>query len=309
MEVRRYSAAMADAWNDLNRRTMNGHFLFDRGFMDYHADRFTDASLVAIEDGAMVALLPANLKDDAAWSHQGLTFGGLVHAGLGVVRTLEVLEACAAELAAMGAAALHYKAMPWIYPAAPAQEDLYWLFRREAALTRRDVSAAIDYRARGRVSSRRARGAKKAAAAGLGFARSDDWAGFWRVLEGVLAERHGAAPVHSLAEITLLAERFPEEIALFTAADGEGIQAGVVMFRSRMVAHAQYIAAGPKGRETGALDGLFEHLIGQHAESHRYFDFGISNAEGGWVLNEGLMRQKEEFGASAVVHDVWRTAL
>ncbi len=309
MEIRRYGPEMAAAWNDLNRRAANGHFLFDRGFMDYHADRFADASLAASEDGALIALLPANLADGAAWSHQGLTFGGLVHAGLGAARTLEVLDACAAELATMGAASLTYKALPWIYPAAPAQDDLYWLFRRDAALTRRDVSAAIDYRARGRVSSRRARGAKKAAAAGLTFGRSDDWAGFWRVLEGVLAERHGAAPVHSLAEMELLAGRFPDEIALFTAADDEAIQAGVVMFRSTQVAHAQYIAAGPKGRETGALDGLFEHLIGAHAQSHRYFDFGISNTDGGRVLNEGLMRQKEEFGASAVVHDVWRVSL
>lgn len=309
MEVRRYSAEMAEAWNDLNRRAANGHFMFDRGFMDYHADRFADASLVVLDDGQPVALLPANLKDDEAWSHQGLTFGGLVHAGLGAARTLAALDACAEALKAIGAASLTYKALPWIYARGPAQEDLYWLFRRDAGLLRRDVSAAIDYRARGRVSSRRERGAKKAAAAGLSFGRSQDWAGFWGLLEGVLAERHGAAPVHSLAEIELLAGRFPEEIALFTATDTDGPQAGVVMFRTAQVAHAQYIAAGPQGRETGALDGLFQHLIGAHAETHRYFDFGISNTDGGRVLNEGLMRQKEEFGASAVVHDFWRVEL
>jgi hypothetical protein len=66
---------------------------------------------------------------------------------------------------------------------------------------------------------------------------------------------------------------------------------------------------GEEGREAGALDGLFDHLIAGHAESHRYFDFGISTTDQGQVLNEGLMRQKEEFGASAVVHDVYRLAL
>ena len=81
------------------------------------------------------------------------------------------------------------------------------------------------------------------------------------------------------------------------------------MFRSAQVAHAQYIAVGEAGRESGALDGLFEHLIGAHALTHRYFDFGISNTDQGRVLNEGLMRQKEEFGGSAVAHDVYRLAL
>lgn len=306
MEVRRYRPDMADAWNALNRQARNGHFLFDRGFMDYHADRFEDASLVVLEDGELVALLPANRAGHEVWSHQGLTFGGLVSGPVGAARTLAILDACAAHWAQEGLRSLTYKALPWIYQRAPAEEDLYWLFRRSAALVRRDVSAAIDYRARGPVSSRRARGARKAANAGLVFARSDDWAGYWRLLETVLDGRHGASPVHSLDEIRLLAGRFPAEVAFHAATLGDRLLAGVVMFCSSQVAHAQYIAVGEEGRAVGALDGLFEHLIAAHAETHRYFDFGISNTDQGRVLNEGLVRQKEEFGASAVVHDVYR---
>jgi hypothetical protein len=117
------------------------------------------------------------------------------------------------------------------------------------------------------------------------------------------------APVHSLAEIELLAGRFPEEIALFTATADDALLAGVVMFRSAQVAHAQYIATGEAGREAGALDGLFEHLIALHSSRWRCFDFGISNTDQGRSLNEGLVRQKEEFGGSAVVHDFYRVAL
>jgi len=121
--------------------------------------------------------------------------------------------------------------------------------------------------------------------------------------------RHGVTPVHSLAEIELLAGRFPDRISLHTAErDGE-LLAGVVLFCSAHVAHAQYIAVGEAGREIGALDGLFRHLIARYAGETRYFDFGISNTDGGRVLNEGLARQKEEFGASAVVHDVYRLTL
>lgn len=306
MEVRRYRPDMADAWNAFNRRARNGHFLFDRGFMDYHADRFEDASLVVLQDGQIVGLLPANRSGDQVWSHQGLTFGGLVSDPVGAARSLEILDACAAHWAGEGLRSLTYKARPWIYHRAPAEEDLYWLFRRDATLVRRDVSAAIDYRARGPVSSRRARGARKAANAGLVFERSEDWSGYWTLLETVLSGRHGAAPVHSLDEIRLLGGRFPAEISLHTASLDGRILAGVVMFCSSHVAHAQYIAVGEEGRALGALDGLFEHLIAAHAQTHRYFDFGISNTDQGRVLNDGLIRQKEEFGASAVVHDVYR---
>jgi hypothetical protein len=309
MQVLSWRPGLAEAWNAFNARAANGHFLFDRGFMGYHADRFADASLMVEDEGQLVALLPLNRAGDEAWSHQGLTFGGLVHDGLGAAAAMQALDACCEALKAEGVSTLLYKAMPWIYARRPSEQDLYWLFRREAQLVRRDVSAAIDYRARGRVSSRRERGAKKAVKAGLQFGRSEDWTGYWRLLEAVLGERHGARPVHTREEIAMLAGRFPDRIALHVAALGDEMQAGVVMFSSDQVAHAQYIAVGPEGREAGALDGLFDHLIAQHAEAYRYFDFGVSTTDQGRTLNEGLARQKEEFGASAVVHDVYRLAL
>lgn len=309
MEVSRWRPELTDAWNSFNARAGNGHFLFDRGFMGYHSDRFSDASLMVEDEGRIVALLPLNRAGDEAWSHQGLTFGGLVHGGLGAAAAMQALDACCEALKAEGVETLVYKAMPGIYARRPSEQDLYWLFRRGAQLVRRDVSAAIDYRARGRVSSRRERGAKKAVKVGLQFRRSDDWAGYWRLLEAVLGERHGVKPVHTPEEIALLAGRFPERIALHVAALGDEMQAGVVMFCSDQVAHAQYIAVGPDGRETGALDGLFDHLIARHAGAFRYFDFGISTTDQGRTLNEGLARQKEEFGAGAVVHDVYRLDL
>ena len=310
MQALRWRPDMADAWNAFNARAANGHFLFDRKFMGYHADRFADASLMVEDEGQLVGLLPLNRAGDEAWSHQGLTFGGLVHDGLGAAAAMQALDACCEQLKVEGVAALVYKAMPGIYARRPSEQDLYWLFRRGARLVRRDVSAAIDYRARGHVSSRRERGAKKASKAGLQFRRSDDWAGYWRLLEAVLGERHGVRPVHTPQEIALLASRFPGRIALHVAALGDDeMQAGVVMFCSDQVAHAQYIAVGPEGRETGALDGLFDHLIALHADAWRYFDFGVSTTDQGRTLNEGLARQKEEFGAGAVVHDVYRVEL
>lgn len=309
MEICAYTGEHREAWNALNRAARNGHFMFDRRFMEYHADRFTDASLLALDDGRPIALLPANRTDEAVWSHQGLTFGGLVHEGLGLARTLQVLDGFADRLRSNGVTSLVYKAMPWIYPSRPAQEDLYWLFRRNAQLIRRDASLAIDYRTPGAVSRRRARGARTAEKARVAFERSSDFAAFWGVLETVLGQRHGVRPVHSLAEIRLLAERFPEEIVLHVArAEGE-VVAGVVMFCTPTVAHAQYIAASDRGRDLGALDGLMLHLIELYRASRRAFDFGISNTDQGRSLNEGLARQKEEFGATAVAHDFYRVTL
>ena len=79
--------------------------------------------------------------------------------------------------------------------------------------------------------------------------------------------------------------------------------AGVVLFTSPRVVHAQYIAAEEAGRATGALDAVFEHcLTAAAAAGARYFDFGISTVSEGRELNAGLYRFKTEFGGGGVVH-------
>ena len=43
IQVARYDKSQETEWNSFVGRSKNGTFLFNRGFMDYHADRFTDA--------------------------------------------------------------------------------------------------------------------------------------------------------------------------------------------------------------------------------------------------------------------------
>jgi hypothetical protein len=309
IEARAYGPADAGGWNAFNAQARNGHLLFDRGFMDYHADRFTDASLVLFDDGRLAGLLPANRSGDEIVSHQGLTFGGLVTARAGAAEVDAMLDAAAAFWRAAGARRLTYKALPWIYHRSPAQEDLSWLFRRGARLVRRDLTTSIDLFQPPAPSGRRRRGARRAEAAGVTFGPSDRWPDYWRLLGAVLGQRHGAKPAHSLEEITLLAGRFPDAVRLHAAEQAGEVVAGVVMFETAQVVHAQYIAAGEAGREAGALDGLFLHLIETCRTRSRWFDFGHSTLDGGQTVNAGLIRQKEEFGGGGVVHDVYELGL
>jgi hypothetical protein len=124
----------------------------------------------------------------------------------------------------------------------------------------------------------------------------------------VLASAHGCRPVHTLDEIQLLESRFPENIKLYGAFDGDRMIAGCVVYETPYVAHIQYIAASPEGKAAGALDGLFDYLFREY-KGVSYIDFGISTENGGSVLNEGLLFQKEGFGARGVVYDVYEIVL
>ena len=93
---------------------------------------------------------------------------------------------------------------------------------------------------------------------------------------------------------------------MFTAIQDGRILAGSVIFDTGIVAHAQYIASTPEGRESGAIPLLFNHLINQYFKKNKYLDFGISNEDHGNHLNEGLVRQKCRVGGRAIVHNIYK---
>ena len=76
----------------------------------------------------------------------------------------------------------------------------------------------------------------------------------------------------------------------------------VCVYETGQVAHAQYIATTPYGRDHNLLTPLFDYLIREVFASRRYFDFGTSNEAHGLILNEGLLRQKASYGASGIAY-------
>ena len=315
MQVRAYTPADAERWDAFCAEAHGATFLHTRRFLSYHGDRFTDRSLI-FEDGARwFGVMPAAQspsRPDLVVSHPGITYGGVVHGGaLRGEPMLGALQAACAHYAAAGYTALLYKPVPHLYHRAPAQDDLYALFRLDAKRVRCDLSSCIALAHPLPVSERRRRALKKALRAGLmlhtGASLVDE---LWPVLEANLAERHGQKPVHSLAEMRLLLERFPQQISITVARLEKRAIAGTVLFIAGGVCHTQYIASNALGHEIGALDFVFDRQIQEARDmSARFFDFGNSNEDGGRSLNEGLHRFKSEFGAGGVVHEYYEIDL
>lgn len=252
--------------------------------------------------GRPIAAFPASRHDAEVVSHGGLTFGGLLSGPeLTTTRASAALSAVASALKASGARRLVYKPVPHIYHVAPAEEDLYALHAAGAVLIMREVSAAVPPGGHAGYTEERRRALARAERAGIVVGEDDQIEEYMLLLRDVLRDRHGTDPVHSPAEMDLLAHRFPENIRLFTARLEGELLGGVVVYETSRVAHAQYIATGPRGRDLGASDIVFDHLLAV-VYRDKCFDFGISNDRSG-ALNTGLMRNKEGFGARAIVHD------
>ena len=305
IKIERYNPGFKEVWNDFVESSKNGTFLFNREYMDYHSHRFQDNSFLIYRKGKLYCLLPANRKKDVLYSHQGLTYGGLImNDACTSVGILEVFDILIQELNNTGIKKLIYKPVPYIYHRYPSQEDLYALFRHNAKLVVRNISSAIFQPASIKFSTLRNRMVKKGKSLGMEVHESNDLKEYWEILTNNLSERYKTKPVHSLEEIESLHNKFPNQIKLYTAIKGEEMLGGVVCYIEKKVVHIQYISASKEGKESGALDCIFYELINKY-NSIPYFDFGISNEDGGRYLNENLIHQKEGFGARGVCYDTW----
>lgn len=328
MTIIPYSITRKETWDAFVEMSKNGTFLLKRGFMDYHSDRFFDCSLLVYAgispDGDfkekslttkdLVAVFPANWDKEqrTVYSHQGLTYGGLIV--LPEVTQKEVLDIMQAILQyyrdMMQAERLVYKPIPYIYSSIPSGEDLYALFRAGAKLSRRLVSTCVSMQNPMKMRSSRVQQARKAVDHGFYIDRmtegdNETLREYWTLLEDVLMTHHNARPTHTLQEMQLLMSQFPKNIKLYIVRHEKSIVAGIIIFECRRVAHVQYMASGDEGRAYGALDLLLRHLINERYKQFDYVDFGTSNEDGGRVLNEGLIFQKEGFGGRAVCYDTY----
>lgn len=312
-EIRKYTQERATEWDQFVAHSKQGTFLFIRSYMDYHADRFQDCSLMVYRKGRLCALLPANRVDKVLYSHQGLTYGGLItDKQATATEVCDIFIKINEYLYLSGIQRVIYKPTPWIYHHYPAEEDLYAVINVcHAQLISRDISSTIPFACRMKFAESRKSGIRKASRSGVTLRESEDLAAFWNILNDNLTRKYAVRPVHSLEELQLLHSRFPKSIRLFMAYNDKGVSiGGTVVYEMPQVVHTQYISASEEGKSAGALDFLFDYVINEVYASHQgFFDFGKSTEEEGRVLNAPLIFQKEGFGGRGVCYDCyeWET--
>jgi hypothetical protein len=309
LRVEPYAPQHKQLWDEMIAQSRNGVFLFFRDYMEYHSDRFQDASLLFFEGNSLRAVLPANRKDDLVISHGGLTFGGVIsRLSLGASAMLELFDVLRNWLRSQSVETLLYKPVPHIYHRIPAEEDLYALFRCGARLVRRDLSATLDMTCRPSLQHGRQSQLKRGQKTFI-VRESRDYAIFMDLVGAGLSNKYNVAPTHRAQEIELLAGRFPEHIRLFAAYRGEQLCAGVLIYENTTVAHTQYIAAADDAKREGALECIFDELLERRYATIRYFDWGISTEQAGQYLNIGLVQNKESYGARGVAYDSYQLDL
>lgn len=305
--ITKYNETYKNKWNSFIAEAKNATFLFNRGFMDYHNHRFNDFSLLCFKNSELIAVLPANRVADIVYSHQGLTYGGLVLSVKSKLFEVEhIFKAILAYLSSQGIRSLELKMIPAFYTTIPSDELLYWLFKAGAVLKEKSALMVIDMPNKLRFKKNRREGINKALRSNLELKLDNNFKDFWeQVLIPNLKNKHAVNPVHSLKEIELLAARFPENIKHINVYKDKEVVAGTTLFLTKTTIHPQYVSGNATKNSYGSLDLLYDFIINKFDLTKRYFDFNISSECNGNVLNRGLVFWKESCGARTFTADTY----
>ena len=305
--IRRYSQNDFELWNAFLPKAKNATFLFHRNFMDYHSNRFQDFSVMVFDEKKLIAILPANLNNSELFSHQGLSYGGLViKKNIRIKSYLLVFRTILVYLKSNNIDFLNFKLVPKIYNTALADEIDYVSYLTKAVVYRCDAYLVLEDNLNYKSNRNRIRALSLNSNDEIQIKEENDFTAFWdSVLTPNLEHRFQTKPVHSLEEITKLAALFPNQILLFNAYYNGVLKAGVVLFLMENVVHFQYSSGTDDRNEIPALDHLFDWIIKKY-KSKKYISFGCSSENNGFKLNEGLTYWKESFGAVATVQNYIR---
>ena len=311
-KIEKYQPQYKTQWDNFVGKAKNATFLFYRDFMEYHNDRFEDFSLMVFKEEKLIAILPANKKEDTIYSHQGLTYGGLIfEKDLGIEFLENIFQEIKNYFKTEEVKNAIIKIIPKFYQESYSSAVEYLLFKNKARLIRRDLNYVIDLREPLNVHKSKLKFEKREIWNQLKMIKSESFTSFWNdLLIPVLKEQYNSSPVHTTEEITLLAQHFPQNILQYNVWLEGKIVAGMTLFCSGKVIKSQYGVVNVIGKEYRALDFLYISLLRKFKEErYCFFDMGTTNENDGYTYNKGLSKYKEEFGASPVNLDQYELSL
>ncbi len=304
MEIIQYTHESQERWNSFIQESENGNFLFNRSFMEYHSDRFQDASTILLNNSQnIIAVFPANIKNQTIYSHQGLTYGGLIlkernHIQEIIRNFYHIIN----HYQNKGVQEIIYKPVPNYFAQNPCDTEHFIMNMLNAEVLKVDTSFVTHLQEDIKLQERRRRSIKKAEKQNIKIEIGNQFEIFWnKILAPNLWDRYQTKPVHSLEEINLLHQRFPQNIKQANAYLDNEIVAGVTLFEFNNTAHCQYISSIDAGRISGAIDLLFYELIKHYKPLKKFFSMGTSN-NSGKDLNLGVSEYKESFDTKIYAH-------
>lgn len=313
LRIEQYTPAYKKIWDDfVINKSMNGTFLQTRQFLEYHGNRFKDASLIIFKgQNTIIAVLPACIIQEEAYnilcSHRGSTFGGIVIAQQ--FNNIEHVEAIMNILESFFITQrydeVQLKSTPCIFSKPGTELLSYFLFQRGFS-SYDEISSYIDFQnyqedITVNFTASKRRDYKYSLKYNLDFRElhtTEEIENFYQILCENL-QKFDTSPVHSFEELLDFKEdRLKNIVEFYGVFWHEELIAGSMLFNfTNKVLHTQYLASSSQYLKMFPMNFLDTNLIMLAKErGFRYFSFGTSTEQHGKILNKHLAQFKEGFG-------------
>lgn len=295
INIKPYQSAYREVWEDFVMKSANGTFLHQRSFMDYHGERFEDASVMVWDKEDLLAVFPAHRVGDQIFSHQGLSFGGWIFKNkLPKIQQISIIEKCLIYYNDMGISSIETTPIPEFYHQNRLTNQK--IYEKNGAVLKDSKKVAI-ISLPTIVEDRGKRwGSKRAKSLGVKIEEKEVDTYFWNEL---LVPNHlnklSFPPLHTWDQIRYLIKRHPNQITLYQAILEEKLLAGIVLFKHKKVIKIQYAVLSEYGKKFRAMDYLIHTLI--ENGNVEFIDFGTSIDPYTGQDKISLLEWKKSFGA------------
>ncbi|MEO7977157.1 GNAT family N-acetyltransferase [Flavobacterium sp.] len=305
--VKKYNENDYAIWNDFIDHAKNATFLFHRDFMEYHKDRFEDYSLLVFDGKKLVAVLPANKSGETLYSHQGLTYGGLVLSPKSkLYNIIFIFKSILQYLNVNKISKLILKQIPSIYCNYLSDEIDYLIYICKGKIIMKNNISIISLENNLTISKSRMECIRRGKKLNLIIKEENNLESFWNdLLMPNLSEKYGSKPVHTVKEIEFLHKKFPTNIRHFNVYHGDKLVCGTTVFITKNVVKPQYISGNEDNNMLGSIDFLYDFLIKEIAKNKKFFDFGPSHDSSDLHIVKGISFWKESFGANSLIQNFY----
>jgi hypothetical protein len=280
-----------------------------RVFIDYHKNRFEDASLVIYNNEKICGVFPAVKYEDKIVSHPGLAIGGLVYNDR--VRGYDLLDI-------LIKVKEYYNYLPIIYKTTPSEfqrhsvsDDIWALYNLKAKKISCELSSILNplttnYEYWPDKKDELNKLKNNIVLSAMNLSDLDLVKEFWDKVLIPNLNKYGIKPTHTPEDIQYLYNNFPVFVKGLLARHESGkMLGGLIIFRFNKCYHVQYSVTNSKGRALNALTVLHHYMIETLPSDIHFYSFGKSTEDSGHKLNSNLYYYKNGFGGGSMNYDTY----
>jgi len=304
-----YNDSHKNAWENLVDSSYNGTFMHKRAFIEYHKDRFEDASLVIYNDGNICGIFPAVKYEDKVVSHPGLAIGGLVYNDR--VRGYDLLDILIKIKETYNYLPIIYKTTPSEFQRHSVSDDIWALYNLKAKKISCELSSILNPLTtnyeywpdkKDELNSLK----NNIVLSAMNLSDLDLVKEFWEKVLIPNLNKYNIKPTHTPEDIQYLYNTFPVFVKGLLARHESGkMLGGLIIFRFNKCYHVQYSVTNSKGRALNALTVLHHYMIETLPSDIHFYSFGKSTEDSGHKLNSNLYYYKNGFGGGSMNYDTY----